>query len=84
MKTSIEIRILFCSVVVIAELWCGMPVELIEPLDFGAIRFGISINGIAIERVGDRFVFANDPLQMRGSNVIVIVVATTAVAAEFV
>ena len=61
-----------------------MPVELIEPLDFGAIRFGISINWIAIERVSNRFVFADDPLQMRGCNVIVVVVATPAVAAEFV
>ncbi len=39
-----------------------MPVEFIEPLDFGAVRFGVSINGIAIERVSDRFVFADDRL----------------------
>ena len=84
MESAVEIGIGLGSVVVITKSLCCVTIELVQPLNLGPIRLRVSVNRIAIECIGNRFVLANDLLQMRRCNVVMVVVRSTTVATEFI
>jgi len=84
MESTVDVGISLGCVVVIAKPWRCMAVELIEALDLRPVWLGVSIDRIAIECISDRIVFANDPLKVRGGDVIVVIAASTTVTAELI
>ena len=63
-ESANDVGLFFRRVVVIAERLGGMPAERIKIRRGCAIRFGQTVDRIAVQRVGDRFVTTDDLLQM--------------------
>ena len=68
----------------VVALLVFVAVERIETNDLRTVRFFVAVDRIAVERVSDRQSLADRLLQMDRSDVIVVVVGSTAVATELI
>ena len=84
MKAPIQVGVLLRRVIVVVPGLVGVPIELIQPGDHGTIRFRVPIDRIAVEGIRNRQPRPDLLLQMDGSNVVVVIIRPTAMAAVLV
>ena len=83
-EAAVEVRIGFGGVVMVAAIGAFVAVENVELADGGAVGFSVAVDGVSIERIGYRVSVAEGFLKVERSDVVVIVVATSAMAAPIV
>ena len=84
MEATIEVGVLLRRMVVVVAGGILVAVERVEAGHRRAVRLGVAVDGIAIERPGDRLPLANLRLEMDWGEMIVVVVGPAAVAAVVV
>ena len=83
-EAAVEVRVFFRRVIVIAAAFVLVAVEGVEANNRRAVRFFVTVDRVAVERIRNRKPLADDLLQMDRRDVIVVVVGSTAVATELV
>ena len=84
MKRALHIRTLHRSVVVITHLRVLMTVAFVQLANRRAIGLGEAVDWITIERIRDGHSLADHALQMQRSDVVVVIIRTTAVTTPLV
>jgi hypothetical protein len=84
MESTIEIGIVLGGVIVIPQLYRCVSIEFVKPHHLRSIWFREPIDGIAVQREGNRFPLPDDLLQVNGSDMVVVVISAPAVPTELI
>ena len=84
MESAVEVRVLPGGMIMVAEGRGAVSVEVVQRADRGSIGLVEAVNPIAVESDGDGLPRTHPLLQVGRGDVIVVVVGTAAVSAEFV
>jgi len=84
MEAAVEVGVGFGGVVMVVAFGAVVAVEDVEFTGGGAVGFGVAVDGIPVERIGYRVSNAEDFLKVKRSDVVVVVVAASGMAAPIV